>query len=384
MKLSLVLAIAFKEAREIFRDRIFLLLAFLMAPMMMLLFGYGMEQEVKNLPLAILDYDQSAMSRDYSSHFIAARSFQFRGYLHTPQQAEQSLREGKCRAVIIIPDQFQKRLSMGQTVQVSTLLDGTFTFTVRTVRGYLEAISGAASGEIQQSHAAKRLGIAPTRMPPMSQPVRIEVNFLYNQELRTIWTLAPMVMMIVLMWITPMLLALSVVRENETGSIYNIYASTVRRTEYLAGKLFPNIILSSVNALVLFLLAVFYFGAPFKGNLLLFACATLLYVLATSCFGLLISLMVRTQQAALLASIILGAMVAMQYSGLQTPIADMKGMNWLVAHCFPAMYYTAIIEATFLKGGGLMQIWSDLLALLGCSVWMGSVTLLQFHKRVRI
>jgi ABC-2 type transport system permease protein/ribosome-dependent ATPase len=251
------------------------------------------------------------------------------------------------------------------------------------MRGYFEAISAAASAEIQRTYIAKHLGVPTSRIEPMFQPLRIEMRYLYNQELRSIWATAPLVMMIVLTWMTPLLMALSVVREKETGAIYNIYASTIRRSEFLLGKLLPNVVISSVNALALWLLAVLYFGAPFRGNLFVFTLATLLFVLATSCFGLLISLIVRTQQAALMASIILGSMVAMQYSGLNTPIADMEGANYVIAHLFPAMYYTAIVEATFLKDGGLAQVWGEMLSLLACAVWMWGLALFRFHKRMR-
>ncbi|HLK58132.1 MAG TPA: ABC transporter permease [Chthonomonadaceae bacterium] len=383
MNVQRLLAVAYKELREVVRDRISFLLTFLMPPMMMLVFGYGMSQDVEHVPFVIIDYDRTALSRDYAYHYISSRYFAFQGYAENERSAERLMAHGDIRVILIIPERFQERLLAGRSTQIQSLLDGTFTVPVRTIRGYIQAISSEASGEMQAAYVAQHAGIPVEQVKRQAQPLNIAVRYLYNQEMRNTWTVAPLLLMMILIWTTPLLMALSVVREKETGSIYNMYASTVSRAEYLVGKLLPNIGFSSINVVLLYLLATVYYGAPFKGSLPAFALVSLLYVVALSSLGLLISLLVRVQQAALLISIVLAMIIMEQYSGMSAPIQDMTGVNYFIAHLFPAMYYTDAIQIAFLKGGGILELWQDLGALAAYSLVMLLLVHSLFRKRVR-
>lgn len=383
MNVGRVLAVAHKEAREILRDRIYGLLAFLLPVMLMLVLGYGMTHDVENVPFAILDYDRTDASREYAQHFIGSRYFAYQGAVRDLRQADQALMDSKLRVVLVIPEKFQEDLARGRTAEVQMLLDGTFTTAARTVQGYVEAISADASSQVTLSALVRRRGLVPERARALAEPARLEIRYLYNQEARSIWSVAPLLVMFILTWITPLLLGLNVVREKETGSIYNIYASTVTRAEFMAGKLLPNVVICCLNAAVLWAMAVFYFGAPFKGSLPAFALGTLLFVTASSGLGLLISLAVRTQQAALMLSIIVGMLIAGQYSGMQTPVADLPPVNSAIAHALPAMYYTALVEGCFLKGSGLPELWGNLAALAVIAAGMLTLGHALFRKRVR-
>lgn len=379
-----LLAVAYKEWREILRDRIFSSLAFLLPIILMLVFGYGTTQDVENVPLAILDYDRSAMSRDYAQHYIDSRYFDFKGYLSSIQEVDRLLVAGKIRVAIIIPERFQENLMEGRSVAIQTLVDGTFTPAVRTIQGYLDAINSGVNGELQVGYLAHRLGIPVERALVMLQPIKLEVRYLYNQEIRSLWDVAPALIMFILMLTAPLLTALSVVREKETGAIYNIYASTISRTEFMAGKLLPSTLISLVNAVILWLIATFHFGAPFKGNLLFFFIATLLFIVCASSIGLLISLLVRTQQAALLISVVLGFIIGIQFSGFIIPVSSLTGPNYVMAHLFPAMYYNTVVQSTFLKGLGLAALWWELVVLVVYTAVLLGVCYLLFHKRIRV
>src|SRR5579859_7334955 len=118
MNLQRVLAVAFKELREVVRDRILLLMTFLMPPMMMLVFAYGMSQEVENVPFVIVDYDRTPMSRDYAYRFIASRYFKFRGYEMNERDAQRQMDHGDIRYIMVIPERFQEQLRAGRSAQV--------------------------------------------------------------------------------------------------------------------------------------------------------------------------------------------------------------------------------------------------------------------------
>ena len=381
MNFRRALVVAQKEAREIVRDRIYFALAFLLPVVLMLVFGYGMTQEVQNVPLAIVDHDRSAHSRDYARRFIESRYFDFKGYVDSVRAAEPLLLDGDVRAVIVLPAHFQERITSGLPVDVQTLLDGTFTYRLRTVDGYIQAINQAVSGELQTQYLARNAGISTERARRALQPLRAETRYLYNQELTEIWSIAPGLVMFVLTLTAPLLMALSVVREKETGTIYNIYASTITRAEYLAGKLLPNVIVSFINGTVLVLIAVWYFGAPLKGGVLFFLAAMLVYVVWATSLGLLISVMVRTQMAATMVTVVLVMVFVMQFSGMMIPVSSMTGANYVIAHTVPAMYFNDVVTHTFLKGGGLEASWREFAALF---VFMASFLIfgyLLFHKR---
>lgn len=383
MKLARVLAVAQREWREILRDRIYFLLAFLLPVMLMLVFGYGMSQDIENVAFAVVDEDRTPMSRDYARHFVESRYFSFKGYLSDADAADRLLARRKLRVVIVIGPRFAEQLRAGRTAQVQTLIDGTFTTSTRTIQAYVEAINLAANAEIRTGFLARRLGLPPQRVAELLHPVVLDVRYLYNQEVRSIWSVAPGLVMLILMLVPPLLMALSVVREKETGAIYNVCASTITRAEFLIGKLLPSVTISCANAGILWLLATWHFGAPFKGSLSFFAVATLLYILCTTALGLLISLLVRTQQAAMIISLVMSIIVSIQFSGLITPVNALSGANYAIAHAFPAMYYQAVVKGAFLKAVGFDVLWPQLLVFGLYAIAAFLVCHLLFRKRTR-
>jgi ABC-2 type transport system permease protein/ribosome-dependent ATPase len=375
--------LAYKEWREVMRDRVYFLLAYFLSIMLMMVFGYGLSQDVENVPLAMIDYDRTGLSRDYARHFIGSRYFHFKGYLGSIRKSDTLLADGEVRAVIVIPEDFEERITEGRTAHVQALFDGTFTKTVRTAQSYIEAINAAASGELQAMRIARELGVTLDRATVLLQPVKVEVRYLFNQELRSIWAIAPGLIMFVITVSAPLLAALGVVREKETGAIYNIYSSTVTRFEFLAGKLLPYVAISFMNGIILWLLAVFYFDAPFRGSLPAFTLALFLYVLCMSSLGLVLSLLVNTQQAAMVLAVILSFIIAVQFSGIFTPITSLPPANALVSHFLPAMHFNTVIEGSFLKGMGVESLWRELTVfVLFTGVMLGAAWTL-FRKRIR-
>jgi ABC-2 type transport system permease protein/ribosome-dependent ATPase len=213
MNFGRVLAVAHKEWHEILRDRIYFLLAFILPPLLMLVFCYGISQDVENVPFAVVDYDHSSMSRDYAHHYIVSRYFDYRGHLGSMQDADQLLANGDVGLVLVIPERFEEQLFSGQPVAIQALVDGTFPQRARTVQGYIEAINAIASGELQVVYVSKRLGVSTANALQLLQPLRLEVRYLYNPELRSVWSVSASMMMFILIMTAPLLAALSVVRE---------------------------------------------------------------------------------------------------------------------------------------------------------------------------
>ena len=378
-----VWAVAYKEWLEIVRDRLFFALSFIVPVVLMLLFGFGLSFDVENLPFAIIDRDSSAMSRDYAYQYINSRYFDFKGFASDQRDLDFLLTDNELRMFIVIPEHFQKRLLKGRPVTVQTHIDGTYPFRANTAKGYVSAINNSFSMSLMADHFSKRYGLRPDNVQSILKPVKLGVRYLYNQSLNSIWSVAPKLIMAILLISPPFLTALGVVREKESGSIYNIYASTVSRMEFLIGKLSPYVLISFINAVLLFVFAKFLYGAPFKGDLLFFALATVLYVICTTGIGLVVSVFVKTQVAAMIVSAIVTVVPAALYSGVIIPIPSLSAFAQVAAHLLPAMYYTEIVLGSFLKGVGITALWPDVLILGIYATVLFLVGYLLFTKRPR-
>ena len=384
MNLNRIKVITFKEWREIIRDRLLLSLAFILPVSMMLLFGYGINMDVKNIPFAVLDQDRSAMSRDYLHQFIDSRYFDYKGHVQHERELEPLLADSRIRFAIIVPPDFQRELLAGRPVAVQSLIDGTFPTRASTSKGYVIAINTAFNGQLMADFISQKMGMSHEQAKALAQPVTTQLRYLYNQELKSIWSIAPAMMMFILMMTPPFLTALGVVREKENGSIYNIYSSTVTRAEFLIGKLLPYVGISTINVILLWLIALMVFDTPFNGDPVFFFLVSVIYVGCTTSIGLLVSLIARTQMAAMMITVVFTIVPAILYSGLLVPIASMDAASQFQAHLFPAMYYTDIALGSFLKGLGVKELWGRGGALLLYTLVLWTASYLLFHKRVSI
>lgn len=383
MNLKRILAVAHKEWREILRDRLFFALAFVVPAALMFIFGYGLSLDVENVPFAVVDYDKTTQSREYAYGFIDSRYFNFKGYAASERELEPLLKDNKIRAAIVIPPGFQEDLSAGRPTHVQTLIDGTIPSRAQTTKGYIAAIDGNFNMELLARHFSRLRGLPLDQARERVQSVRLEVRYLYNQSVKSIWSFAPKLIMLMMIFVPPLLTAVGIVREKETGSIYNIYASTVSRGEYLLGKLAPYVVISIINIIVLWLLATRHFGAPFKGNPLFFFLASVLFVTCTTGIGLLVSLLVRTQLAAIVMTLVVTMIPALDYSGFLMPVESLAGEGGIEARLLPAIYYTNIVVGSFLKGVGLEVLWVDLLVLAVYTVGLFTAGYFLFSKRPR-
>lgn len=374
-------AVVAKEWAEITRDHLFLVLAFVVPPALMVVFGLGMNLDVENIPLAIVDHDHSPESRDYAYRMIDSRYFDFKGYLHDEHEIPKLISRGDVRAVVVIPPKFGQDLAAGRSVSVQTLLDGQFPLRANIARGYIGAINANYSQELIASFLSRAVGLSPDQARLQMGNLRLEMRMLYNQSGKSIWSMAPKLIMMVLMMTPPLLTAVSVVREKERGSILNIYASTVSRAEFLLGKLMPYAGISMVNGVFLWGIAVFYFEAPFKGSFGFYLLATFIYSFTTTGIGLLVSSFVKTQIAAVVITMVVTLVPAILFSGMLFPLSSMGPEAQVIAHLAPAMHYGKIIDGAFLKGIGLDRLWSSVVSLLIYALALFLLAYYFFTKR---
>ena len=191
MNLRRMAAVSSKEWREVTRDRLFLLLAFLMPPLWMVVFGFGLVLDVEDIAFVVLDRDRSAFSRDYLYHFVQSRYFAYQGAVTSEAETDEWLRSGKARAVIVIPEKFEERLLAGRPAQVQTLIDGTFPLRADITKGYVIAVNSAVNEDLLVDHLARTRGLVRDDVRRRIRPVTLEVRYLYNEEVRSAWSTVP-------------------------------------------------------------------------------------------------------------------------------------------------------------------------------------------------
>ncbi len=383
MKLHRITTLALKESREIVRDRLFFTLALVVPASLMLALGYGLTTDMEDVPIAILDYDRTPMSREYAHQFIASHYFNFHGYLEREAQIDSLIAGRRVRAVLVIPPRFQRDLLRGRTVAVQSIASGTIVQPAETVGGYVEGTTAAFSQKLATRHVARREAVSPRAAEGILAPVRLQVRFFYNEPLDSRWGIVPGVMMIVLMFSLPLLTAVSIVREKETGSIDNVYASTLTPAEFVAGKLIPYWTLAVVNGLLLWGIVTLLYGVPFRGDPWAFLASMMLFCLCTTALGLIVSLLVRTQIAAILVMIVLTLIPAVLFSGVFVPLDSLGAAGRFQSRLLPATYFNLIAQASFLKGVGVETIWPDMAMLAVYATVLLAIAWWRFTKRPR-
>src|SRR6266850_2812450 len=371
--LGRVWAFARREAVELQHDSVRLAFAVLGPILLMIVFGYGISLDVDHLPFAVLDSDGTAASRLYIDSFRGSYYFDEQVPISGYDELDRRLRNGELRIAMEIPPGFEKDLQRGRQPEVNAFIDAAVPFRAETSRGYLDGIQN-----LYEKHLRDQKGL-----PPVSNPINFEVRALFNQDFKSIYAMVPGDIMLLLILIPSMLTALSVVREKELGSIANFYAAPATRTEFLFGKQLPYVAVALIQFATLVILAVVLFQVPLKGSWVTLVIGGLVYVMASTGFGLLISVFASTQTAAIFAAAIITILPAVQFSGMFVPVSSLTGGAWFAARIFPSTYFQAISVGAFTKALGLPALWRNVVALavIALVYFATSVTLLKKQEK---
>jgi len=348
-------AFTYREMRELLRDWVRLSFALLGPLLLLLTFGYGITFDVENLSFAVLDRDHSADSRQLSESFAASRYFRQKMPLHSEAEIDGRLRAGDLRLVIDIPPGYGRDLVAGRQPEVAFFIDGASPFRAETTRNYVDGIVLSYVEDLARGthRAMKDLAAA-----------SLEPRFRYNQDFRSVFALTPGLIMIFMILFPSMLAALGVVRERELGSITNFYASPATVAEFLLGKQFPYILFGFASFVSLLVLAGLAFGVIVKGSLLALALGGLLYTYASTAFGILVSVFVRSQVAAIVITAVISTVPAINFSGYLYPAAALQGSGRLIGMGFPSLWFQNICLGAITKARGLADLYPNHLVLL--------------------
>lgn len=336
-----------REALELRRDPVRLVMALFGSLILMLFMGYGITMDVNDLSYAVLDRDQTSLSQNYALNLSGSRYFLEHPPITDYADLDRRMRSGELSLAIEIPSGFARDVQRGTPVQIGAWIDGAMPQRAETVQGY-----------VQGMHQGWLIDIAKTRFGQdiAAGAASIETRFRYNPDVKSLPAMVPAVIPLLLMMIPAMLTALSVVREKELGSIINLYVTPVTRSEFLIGKQIPYIVLAMLNFLLMTLLAVTLFGVPVKGSFMTILLGTLIYVGFSTGFGMFASTFTRSQIAAMFFAMIGSMLPAIQFSGMINPVSTLEGAGRLVGEIYPATYYITISRGVFNKALGFADL----------------------------
>jgi ABC-2 type transport system permease protein len=357
-----IAAVLKKETVELSRDPVTIVVALLMPLVMLFLFGYAVSLDVNNIRYGVWDLDRTPASRELSDSFAQSRYFT-RGAELDRSNLEPMLRQGRIRMALVIPNGFERKMLRGEAVQVQVLVDGTYSNVAQIIVGYSDAIVASfRNGEL-------------SRIEP-------EIRVWYNPALRSANYVIPGLLGVILMAFPPLLTALAVVREKESRSIEQIFASPLTPVEFLAGKLIPYGAIAFVEFLMVMAVGFIWFEVPFRGSLALLTGAALIYVFSTVGIGLLVSTITRSQVAAMLLALVVTLMPSALFSGFLFPIFTMPYALQLYSAGFPARWFIELSRDVTLRSAGLGDVWVNIVLLIGYSAAIFAAAVWRFRKKV--
>ena len=369
-------AMLIKEFIQAFRDPRMRITLFVIPALQTIIFGYAVDMDVKNIPTAVLDRDNSTESRELVATMVSSGYFRLKERIGLDSEARSLLDRGAVRVVVDIEHGFAERLARGDNAPVQALLDGTDSNTAGVIMGYLARLSGTYNTNLQSAYAARHLGL-----PPRIGHVELAERAWFNANLESPPFYVPAVITNILFVITMLLSSMAVVREKEIGTIEQVIVTPIRKGEFILGKTLPFVLIGYIDVALISLVGWLVFDVPVRGSLALLFLATTLFLMSSLGIGLLISTVSRTQQQAMMTAFFI-IFPAMLLSGFAFPIENMpRAVQWLTLFN-PLRYYMVVIRGIFLKGVGIGALWQQLAALAAIGMIVLMVAVGRFRKTV--
>jgi ABC-2 type transport system permease protein len=346
-----------KEFRQIKRDRRVLSILTLVPAMLLLLNGYALNFDVRDIKMAVYDGENSSQSRELINSFLTAGYFEYTEHLTDYTQAQSLIDEGTVKLVLVIPPDFSRDIISGRQASIQLLVDGMDANAATTIIGYAQAVTQQYSQKIVLQNLSK-IG------RKSYIPINYEARIWYNPEMKSAKFLVPGLIAFILAITGVIATALSIVKEKERNTIEQIDVSPVKPLSLILGKMIPYALISLVAAALVLVAAYIMFDVTVKGSLLLLFFATLLFVCAALGQGLLVSTIADSQQVAFQIAAVVSMLPTMILSGFMFPIKSMPLFLQIISNITPAKFYLVIMRGIVLKGVGIEAFWQQMIYLL--------------------
>jgi ABC-2 type transport system permease protein len=365
-----------KEWWHITRDKTSFILLVISPVLVMITMGYAFSIDIKDVGIGILDQDLTPLSRQYLAQLSSTDALRMEAWPNNLEDVDRLMMRGDVKAVVIIPNGFARDLQNGETAALQVVVDGTDPNTA----GHAIQHIGAHSehfGATQVKEQLKRAGTTST----IANPIDLRLRPWFNPSLRYTVSMIPALLGIVLS-VPAMAASLALSREREWGTLEGLIATPIGKNELILGKLVPYILAGMLSVPLLMLTAVYGYNVPFKGSIGLYLLLSLLYLFATMAIAIFISVFIKSQQAAIMASMMIFLFSGFFLSGLLMPFALMGPLIKMEAMLMPTTHFVIISRNIFTKGAGLMEIRYFVLALLAIGLIFFTLTILMFKKKL--
>ena len=348
-------SVAWKELRQVARDPLTLVMLIGVPCLMLVLYGYALNFDVRHVALAVEDRDHSPASRELLDAFIASTYFDLAAVLPVESNLELVMQRRSAQAVLVIPERFGERIAASRPAPVQIVLDGADARTATTILGYANAITA------QRNLAL--LSAVPAAGGPggaRAEPIRFRPRVWYNPELRSSHFLVPGLIGVILMLTAVLSTALSVVREKERGTLEQLRVTSLRPSELIVGKTLPYLAISLMATVLILVAARVLFGVAVRGSYLDLFVAPVVYLIGALGFGLLVSSLSDSQAMAFQVGMVTSMLPAIFLSGFIFPIRAMPGLVQALTYAVPARYFLVVSRGIILKGGALTEYTRDM------------------------
>ena len=356
-----------KEFLHVLRDRRTLLLLFGMPVVQILLFGFALSTEVKNTKIGVLDLDKSQTSFEIISKINANQYFDIDKNLKSIDQAENAFKGGKIKMIVMIPTQFSADINSGKKAQLQLITDGTDLNLANQIYSFMSNILLDFYGQqtLQQNSG-----------------VQAEIRMLYNPQLKGAPNFVPGVMAFILLIICVLMTAIAIVREKESGSMEILLVSPMKPYIIILAKAIPYFILSLIILVSIIILSVTVLDLPIKGNLILLFGISIIFIITNLLIGIVISILTKTQQTAMLISLVGTMLPTLMLSGFMFPVENMPIPLQMVGNLIPAKWYYQIVKNIMIKGTGLEVVWKHVLVLFAMMAVLFIIAVKKFKIRL--
>ena len=377
--LRIVRALLRKEYFHILRDPRSLLAAFAIPMVLLLLFGYAINFDVRRVEVAVWDQDRTAASRALLGRLFASGTLVREADVGSEAETDEALTRAKVRVVIVIPPGFERALLRSETAELQAVVDGTEGSFAALALAYVQGSIARSTQDIATSRlTAAGLQDLSTRIPA----IRLRPRMWFNETLESRRFTIPGLIAIIVMMLAAQLTSQCVAREFERGTIEPLIASPLQPWQLVAGKLLPYVSIGVGQITLVSLLAVFWFGVPFRGSFLTFLVASAFFLVGSMAIGLLLSIVTRSQQIAQQLAILMTMLPSMLLSGFIFPVRSMppalQGISFLV----PARYYLSIVRGVMLRGADGFALFSDLVFMAAFAIGITLLCIRLFRKEI--
>jgi ABC-2 type transport system permease protein len=361
--------VAWKELRQLRRDRLTLAMMTALPVMQLLLFGYAINTDVRHVPMVVYDQDHSAASRDLYRSLEATQFYDVVGHVQNYDEIEQALRAGTARVALVIPARYASSIVRGRPVQVQLVVDGSDPQTVASATNTAAALVAARSAEL----AVRRTGAGP--------PISVEPATWYNPDLRTSVFVVPGLVGVILTLTMVMLTAMAIVRERERGTLEQLIVSPIKSIEIVIGKIVPYVAMGYVQITLILAAGWLIFGVPITGSLPLLYALAFVFIAANLALGLTFSTLAKTQQQAMQMSVFF-LLPSLLLSGFMFPFDAMPRAAQFLGEALPLTHFLRIVRGIALKGATFADLRGELLAMVIILGALIAISALRFRKKL--